>query len=58
MSSSICSPCGVAESEANEQSRMAELQEYESSPFGQFMSMPEDERWRTIFERLQELGVA
>lgn len=52
MSSSICSPCGRAESEANEQARLAKAREYEESPFGQFMSLPEDERWQLVFDLL------
>lgn len=54
-SSSICSPCGQAEREARLAKEWAEQAAYESSPFGQFMDMPEEDRWRSIFDRLEAL---
>ena len=55
MSSSICPPCGIAESEANERARAAEVREYQESPFGRFMNLSDDERWRMVFERLEAM---
>lgn len=54
-SSSICRPCGMKERERREWEELAERNAYEEGPFGQFMAMSEDERWRHVFERLQEL---
>lgn len=54
-SSSLCQSCGEAEGRANEAARRAEREDFESSPFGQFMSLPEDERWRAVFDRLSAL---
>lgn len=57
-SSSICSPCGAAERAARLEAEEAAKQEYESSPFGQFMGMPEEDRWRYLFERLEAMESA
>lgn len=53
MSSSICSPCGQAESEARILEAEAERLAFEESPFGQFMNLPEDERWQMVFDLLE-----
>ena len=58
MSSSICPSCGKVEREASEQAKLAREREYEESPFGRFMSLPEDERWRAIFDRLEAMDAA
>lgn len=57
-SSSICSPCGATERAARLEAEEAARQEYESSPFGQFMGMPEEHRWRYLFERLEAMEAA
>lgn len=57
-SSSICSPCGAAERAARLEAEEAAKQEYESSPFGQFMGMSEEDRWRYLFERLEAMESA
>lgn len=54
-SSSICSPCGQAEREAHLDEERAEWDAYKNSPFGQFMCMSEEDRWRSIFDRLEAL---
>lgn len=53
MSSSICAACGASESNRREQEQRAEREAYETSAFGQFMSLPEDDRWRLLFEHLE-----
>lgn len=58
MSSSVCSPCGKAERDARLEAEDAARLEYDSSPFGQFMNMPEEDRWRYMFERLEAMEVA
>lgn len=55
MSSSICSPCGQRERDAREEAEVADFFAYQNSPFGQFMSMSEDDRWRMIFDRLEAM---
>lgn len=55
MSSSLCAPCGVATRDAREAEESAEREAYDASPFGQFMSLSEDERWRDVFKRLAAL---
>ncbi len=55
MSASICSPCGQRERDAREEAELAERLAYENSPFGQFMGMSEDERWRMVFDRLEAM---
>lgn len=52
-SSSICSPCGQNEREARIAEVEAERLTFEESPFGQFMSLPEDERWQMVFDLLE-----
>lgn len=56
MSSSICSSCGAIESKAREEAKRAEREAYEDSPFGRFMSLPDDERWRVLFEHMEAQG--
>lgn len=51
-SSSICLPCGIAESQENARRAREEREAYEATPLGQFMSLTEDERWERVFERL------
>lgn len=58
MSSSVCSPCGKAERDARMEAGAAARLEYDSSRFGQFMNMPEEDRWRYLFERLEAMESA
>ncbi|MCD1264041.1 hypothetical protein B5M44_04280 [Shinella sumterensis] len=58
MSSSICAPCGTAESQARIAAEAEARYDYESSPFGQFMGMSEEDRWRLVFDRLESLEAA
>lgn len=51
-SSSICTTCGISERNERIESERREWEEFESSAFGQFMNMSEEDRWREIFERL------
>lgn len=51
-SSSICPTCGVAESQKRQRAEREAFEAFERSPLGQFMSMPEDERWHWVFEQL------
>lgn len=53
MSSTICQACGQAEREERLRREAAEMAAYESSPFGQFMSMSEDDRWRMVFDLIE-----
>lgn len=55
MSSSICSACGADERDTRERDERMAMQAYEASAFGRFMSLPEEERWRMIFERLHAM---
>ena len=55
LSSSICSPCGQEEREARLAEERTEQAAYENSPFGQFMDISEEDRWRSIFDRLGAL---
>ncbi|CAN7602271.1 hypothetical protein [Bosea sp. LjRoot237] len=55
MSSSLCEACGAAERAQREDTERTEREAYEASAFGQFMSQPEDERWRMLFDRLEAL---
>lgn len=52
MSSSICQPCGEKEREERVQAERQAALEYEESDFGQFMNLPEDERWQMLFEHM------
>jgi ribosomal protein L37E len=53
ISSSICSACGAEERAERERAEWMERQAYEESPFGQFMSLSEEERWRVLFEHMR-----
>lgn len=57
-SSSICPSCGAAESAANKQAQLIAEREFEASPFGQFMSLSENDRWREVFDCLKALESA
>lgn len=52
-SSSICSPCGQIERRDREDAKRLACQEYEASPFGQFMSLSENERWGKVFDWME-----
>ncbi len=54
MSSDICSSCGARERRKREREEEVERLEFEASAFGQFMMLPEEERWRQLFERLEQ----
>lgn len=58
MSSSICSPCGEDTRLERMRQEHDERQAYEASAFGQFMSLPEDERWQAVFEHLSKQEAA
>ncbi len=53
-SSSICEYCGALEREAATKLLEEERQAYEESPFGRFMAMPEEERWRMLFDHMMD----
>jgi len=52
-SSGICPSCGAKEREDRISREAMEAQTYEANAFGQFMSLPEDERWRMLFEHME-----
>lgn len=54
-SSSICQSCGEAERDARIAAERAERHEFEESAFGQFMSLPDDEKWRQVFDHLEAM---
>ncbi len=58
MSSSICSTCGEAERNDRVTTEEENRASYESSAFGQFMILPEDVRWRMVFDLLEAAGEA
>lgn len=49
-SSSICPDCGEKESTLRKEAERQERIAYEDSSFGQFMALPEEDRWRQVFE--------
>ena len=52
-SSSICSPCGQQERNEREAAEREGREEFESSQFGQFMSLSEEERWERVFDWME-----
>lgn len=51
MSSSICPSCGQVERSAREDAERRE----QVTPFGQFMRLSDNDKWQTVFDRLNAL---
>lgn len=51
-SSSICPECGIKERNRNLELEQERLKNRNGDPFERFMDLPEEDRWRKVFDAL------